>query len=102
MHISEGFDFLGQHFRKYNGKLIIKPSAKSVSTFLEKVKSAVTVHRASKQIDLIRTLNPVINGWAMYHRHICATETFQTVDHRVWQYLWHWAKRRHPKRGSSG
>ncbi|BGE53278.1 MULTISPECIES: group II intron reverse transcriptase/maturase [Enterobacteriaceae] len=99
VHISEGFDFLGQHFRKYNGKLIIKPSAKSVSTFLEKVKSAVTVHRASKQIDLIRTLNPVINGWAMYHRHICATETFQTVDHRVWQYLWHWAKRRHPKRG---
>jgi len=25
-HIEDGFDFLGQHVRKYNGKLLIKPS----------------------------------------------------------------------------
>jgi RNA-directed DNA polymerase len=29
-HIDNGFDFLGWNFRKYNGKLLIKPSKKSV------------------------------------------------------------------------
>ncbi|HEJ2038218.1 TPA: group II intron reverse transcriptase/maturase, partial [Pseudomonas aeruginosa] len=34
VNISEGFDFLGQNIRKYSGKLIIKPSTKSVVTLL--------------------------------------------------------------------
>jgi RNA-directed DNA polymerase len=29
-HIDEGFDFLGQNIRKYNGKLLIKPSKKNL------------------------------------------------------------------------
>ena len=29
-NINEGFDFLGWNFRKYNGKLLIKPSKKSI------------------------------------------------------------------------
>ena len=29
-NINDGFDFLGWNFRKYNGKLIIKPSKKSI------------------------------------------------------------------------
>src|SRR5437879_12148124 len=40
-HIEDGFDFLGQHVRKYNGKLIIKPSKKNVKAFLEKVRKVV-------------------------------------------------------------
>jgi RNA-directed DNA polymerase len=34
-HITDGFDFLGQHVRKYsNGKLLIKPSKKNIRVFL--------------------------------------------------------------------
>lgn len=33
VHIDEGFDFLGWNFRKYSGKLLIKPSKKNVKTF---------------------------------------------------------------------
>jgi len=88
VHISEGFDFLGQNIRKYSGKLIIKPSAKSVTKLLAKVKEVVTAHRASKQADLVRTLNPIIKGWAMYHRHVCSSEVFQKVDNQIWRYLW--------------
>jgi len=40
-HIDKGFDFLGQNVRKYNGKLIIKPSKKNVRNFLHKVKGIV-------------------------------------------------------------
>ena len=35
-HIADGCDFLGQHLRKYHGKLLIKPSAKSIKSVLRK------------------------------------------------------------------
>ena len=34
----------------------------------------------------------------MYHRHICAKETFAYVDHHIWKMLWKWARRRHPNK----
>lgn len=71
-HISEGFDFLGQNVRKYGDKLLIKPSAKNVKTFLDKVRETIRVHRSSKQEILINLLNPMIRGWANYHRHVAA------------------------------
>jgi RNA-directed DNA polymerase len=40
-HISEGFDFLGQNLRQYDGKLLIKPSKKNVQTFLDKVRGII-------------------------------------------------------------
>jgi RNA-directed DNA polymerase len=98
-HIEEGFDFLGQNVRKYNGKLLIKPAEKNVKTFLEKVKKVLKANRTAKQETVIKILNPMIRGWANYHRHIVAKETFNWIDHQVWQKLWQWCKRRHPKKG---
>jgi RNA-directed DNA polymerase len=40
-HIDQGFDFLGQNVRKYNGKLLIKPARKSVKALLRKVSSII-------------------------------------------------------------
>ena len=97
-HISEGFDFLGQNIRKYDGKLIIKPSAKNVTAFLDKVRETIRVNRAAKPETLIRLLNPIIRGWANYHRHVVAKKTYDTVDHRIWKALWRWARRRHPNK----
>ena len=28
-------------------------------------------------------LNPVIRGWANYHRHVASKRTFHTVDHAI-------------------
>lgn len=99
-HISEGFDFLGQNVRKYNGKLLIMPSSKNVKTFLDKVRGIIRDNRAAKQENLIGVLNPVIRGWANYHRHIVASRTFADVDYAIWWALWRWARRRHPKKGA--
>lgn len=99
-HISEGFDFLGQNIRKYDGKLLIKPSKENVKAFLHKVRGVVKSQKAIKQADMVKQLNPKIWGWANYHRHIVAKETFQSVDHKIWQALWRWAKRRHPGKGA--
>ncbi len=99
-HIDAGFDFLGQNIRKYNGKFLITPSKKNVKTFLEKVRGIVKGNKAAKQETLIRLLNPVIRGWANYHQHIVAKKTFSTVDSKIYELLWRWAKRRHPKKSN--
>lgn len=97
-HISEGFDFLGQNVRKYGGKLLIKPSAKNVKAFLDKVRETIRVNRSTKQETLIGLLNPMITGWANYHRHVVAKKTYMTVDYHIWYALWRWARRRHPNK----
>ena len=97
-HISEGFDFLGQNVRKYDGKLLIKPSAKNVKAFLDSVRETIRVNRSAKQETLIDLLNPMIRGWANYHRHVVAKKTYAAVDHHIWRALWRWARRRHPNK----
>ncbi len=98
-HIDEGFDFLGQNVRKYGGKLLIKPAPKNVKAFLDKVREIIKASKTMPQDDLIWKLNPVIRGWANYHRGIVAKETFAKVDSVIWKSLWRWAKRRHPNKG---
>lgn len=100
-HIEEGFDFLGQNIRKYDGKLIIKPADKNVKNFLGKIRKIIFDNRTAKQENLIQLLNPVIRGWANYHRSICSKATYTKVDKQIWQWLWQWAKRRHPNKPTS-
>ena len=99
-HTDEGFDFLGQHLRKFDGKLLIKPSKKNTHAFLEKVRGIIKNNKTARQESLIYLLNPVIRGWTNYHRHIVAKRAFARVDFEIWRSLWRWAKRRHPHEGS--
>jgi RNA-directed DNA polymerase len=100
-HLSKGFDFLGQNIRRYpNGKLLIKPSKKNTRALLEKVREIVRRNRGAPAAVLIRQLNPVIRGWANYHRHVVAKRTFSRVDHAIFCSLWAWARRRHPRKGA--
>lgn len=98
-HIDEGFDFLGWNVRKYNGKLLIKPSKRNTKAFLDKLRQIVKANKATSQVNLIRLLNPVIRGWANYHRMVAAKKTFAKVDNEIWHLLWRWAKRRHHSKG---
>ncbi|MGV6475151.1 group II intron reverse transcriptase/maturase [Azotobacter vinelandii] len=98
VHIDQGFDFLGWNFRKYKGKLLIKPSRKNVKTFYGKIKEVIESGRTAKQEDLIRRLNPMLRGWALYHQPVVAKEAFGRMDNRVFLKLWRWAKRRHPNK----
>lgn len=98
-HIEEGFDFLGFNIRKYKGKFITKPSKKSRKRFLDKVREIVDKNKSSKQQSLIRLLNPVIRGWANYYKGCSASETFRKTDAQIFNKLWRWSRRRHPKKG---
>jgi hypothetical protein len=48
-----------------------------------------------------RIVNPIIRGWAYYHRHIVADSAYRKVRMALWYSLWRWAKRRHPNKSSS-
>ena len=100
VHIDEGFDFLGWNFRKYKGKLLIKPSKKNVQAFYRKVKEVISTNKTARQEDLIRLLNPVLRGWAIYHQPVVAKQTYSRMDHLINYALWRWAKRRHPNKNA--
>jgi RNA-directed DNA polymerase len=95
-HIDDGFDFLGWNFRKYKGKLLIKPSKKAIDNVTRKISDVIKRAKAWKQENLIDALNPIIIGWSNYHRSVVSAEVFNNLDHRMWNMLWRWAKRRHP------
>src|SRR5215469_13042992 len=99
-HIDQGVDFLGQHLRKYGGKLLITPSKKSVHTFLDKARTLLSENKQATAGNLISQLNPLLRGWARYHRHVVSANTFAAVDAALFRAIWHWAKRRHPKRNA--
>jgi RNA-directed DNA polymerase len=97
--IETGFDFLGQNVRKYNGTLLIKPTRKSVQTLLHKIRTTIKTHQHLSAGQLITKLNPIIRGWANYHRYVVSKEIFAYIDHRIYEILWRWAKRRHRNKG---
>jgi RNA-directed DNA polymerase len=102
VHITEGFNFLGFHIRKFGkrGTLLTVPQKEKVLKHIRAVRSYLDAHKQTPTVEVIKTLNPVIRGWANYYRHSAAKEVFQKVRHAQWQMLWVWAKRRHPNKRS--
>ncbi|MEJ2169216.1 MAG: group II intron reverse transcriptase/maturase [Desulfobacterales bacterium] len=103
-HISEGFDFLGQTIRKFPrkhqqlGKIQIEPSKKSIQSIKDKIKTICRSSGQLTQAQLIDRLNPVLRGWANYHRHVICGKRFHQIDSFVWFRLMRWGKHRHPEK----
>jgi RNA-directed DNA polymerase len=99
--IATGFDFLGATIRKYDGKLLMRPSRKSIQAFLGGIRGCIKTHAASALPDLIRLLNPRIRGWANYFRHLVSSRVFTKVDIAIFDAMVRWMRRRHPGKGLS-
>jgi RNA-directed DNA polymerase len=98
-HIEEGFDFLGFNVRKYDNKLLIKPTKGNVISFLNSIRELIKSQATAKTENLIRLINPKLRGWANYYHHVVSKRTFSYVNSEVFRALWRWAKRRHPNKG---
>ncbi|MYU25179.1 group II intron reverse transcriptase/maturase [Streptomyces sp. SID8352] len=98
VHLDDGFDFLGFNVRKYNGKLLIKPSKASVRRIKREIREKIKAMGQDRTEDVIRHLNPLIKGWATYYRGVVSKEIFGSLDHHVWRLTWKWARRRHPRK----
>ena len=61
-HIENGFDFLGQHLRKYKGKLLITPSRKNIHTFLEGIRKVMKDNKQASNRKSDRSIKPENSG----------------------------------------
>lgn len=99
-HVADGFDFLGFRVRKFKDFVHVGPSPASTKRLYAKVSATLGKLRTAKQKDVVVALNPILSGWAYYHRTMMASRTFAVMDHRIFWALWRWAKRRHPNKGA--
>ena len=66
---TDGFDFLGWHFKvQNNGKFRCVPSADNFKAFRQKVKHIVNNSNYGATVKAEK-LAPVVRGWRNYHRH---------------------------------
>jgi RNA-directed DNA polymerase len=95
VRLEDGFDFLGFNVRRYNRKLLIKPSSAAVKRLRERLAAETRALRGANAAAVIMKLSPVIRGWAAYYRTVVSSEIFSSLDSYLWKLLWKWARWRH-------
>ncbi len=103
VHLTEGFNFLGYHVKHYKVsttatgyKLLITPSKDAVAHVRAKLRDEWKHLRGANALAVIKKLNPIIRGWANYHRVVVASRTFQILDEWMFRREVHHVKRTHP------
>lgn len=97
-HIKKGFTFLGQTFLKTGNKLRITPAKDGVFSLIRKVGTVIRKFVSAPMEAMVKALNPIVRGWANYHRHVVSANAFHRVDTYVYEQLWRMLRRRHPKK----
>jgi RNA-directed DNA polymerase len=103
VHLTEGFDFLGWNVRYYpvnttrtGFKLLIKPSNESVRAIQTKLRETWKGLQGTNVRRVLAELNPIIRGWAMYHRCVVASKVFSGLDHWMVTKEKHFVRFSHP------
>ena len=68
VHITEGFEFLGFRFWRDAEGLHLRPRARAVRQFKEKIRHHTRRLQPRSVDQIVAVLNPVITGWARYFR----------------------------------
>jgi hypothetical protein len=101
--ISDGFDFLSFNIRRYRtaqgGKVLTRPSRDAMKKIRRRLADELRAMRGSPVSEVLYVLNPVIRGQANYYRTEASKKSYQSLDGYLWQQLYKWARRRHPKKG---
>jgi len=102
-HVDDGFDFLGFHIRrKYrgDGTFVIHtyPSKASLAAVKAKIRKATGRGTTSlRLVDVLRTINPILRGWAGYFRYGASKKTFSYLGYYAWWRTILWIRRKHPR-----
>jgi RNA-directed DNA polymerase len=78
--IEDGVNYLGQNLRKYQGKLLIRPTQEAVPSLQGKLREIFRKFRSGPADVMVRKLNSTIRGWANFHRHVASANTFSSID----------------------
>jgi RNA-directed DNA polymerase len=46
---------------------------------------------------LIHALNPILRGWANYHRHAASSRCFAYLSHYLWWRVIRWLRKKYPR-----
>ncbi|MFN2503119.1 MAG: group II intron reverse transcriptase/maturase [Acidimicrobiales bacterium] len=92
VHLDDGFDFLGFNVRRYQDKLLIKPSKSAVRRIRERLAAEIRALRGANALAVIQRLNPIIRGWSAYYRTVVSSHVFDRLDHYLWKLTYKWAK----------
>jgi RNA-directed DNA polymerase len=100
--IDAGFDFLSFTIRRYyvrsGTKVLTKPSRNALQKIRRRNAQELRTLRGAAPAEVIRTLNPIIRGQANYYRPGASKKSYQALDNHLWQQLYKWARRRHPRK----
>lgn len=99
-HITDGFTFLGQTFRKTGNVLHITPAKKGVLALKQKIEELIHSHVSAPLEPLVKKLNQTLRGWGNYHRHVVSSEAFALIDTFVFEQLWKMIRKRHRKKSN--
>jgi len=91
--VESGFDFLSFTIRRFKQVALIKPSRKAIEKFKVKVRERIKAGFSNGQPAGIIYLNRYLIGWGAHYRRVSSSDTFHSLDHFVWQAVWHWAER---------
>src|ERR1019366_4179049 len=101
--IIDGFYFLPFNIRRsrtsQGSKVLTRPSRDAMKKIRRRLADELRAMRGSPVTEGLYVLNPVIRGQANYYRTGASQKSFQSLDGYLWQQLYKWARRRHPKKG---
>ncbi|MGH3404921.1 MAG: group II intron reverse transcriptase/maturase [Streptosporangiaceae bacterium] len=98
-HLSEGFDFLAFSIRRYpNGKLLIKPGARAIKRFRERLAKEFRALRGANAAAVLAKIVPIVRGWVAYYRTAVSSRVFSDLTDYLWKLTYKWACRSHPNK----
>jgi len=102
-HIDEGLDFLGWRIQRHRKRGTAKyyvynyPAKKALRAVMAKIKALCWQDTNLPLVALLHRLNSMLRGWTAYFRYGCSSGTFSYVRSYLWQRVFAWLRRKHPK-----
>jgi RNA-directed DNA polymerase len=101
VHLDGGFDFLGFNVRRYQHKLLIKPSKAAVRRLRERLATEMKALRGANIAAVLKRINPIVRGWSAYYRTVVSSMVFARLDNYMWALTYKWARHSHPNKPNS-
>ena len=102
--LTEGFVFLGHRIRlRWHDHCGYWPRLEIPKDRIKNLRRRIKHLTGRRRIlldlqDIIDDINPLLLGWGRYYQHCYgAKSVFSAIDHYVWDRVWRWLKKKHPK-----
>ena len=106
-HIDDAFVFLGfriQRRRRARTRgrqdrrvVLTIPSKQALAGVMHKIKQATKTGTSRTLGQVLRKINPILQGWAAYFRYGASKQTFSYLGWYAWWRMIYWIRRKHPQ-----